>query len=561
MKNVIAFIIIFSCLTGFKSCTPIEKEMLVSTGTVTSITTNSAEASGQILDLGKSVSQHGHCYGKTANVTVSNLKTQLGIPPGRGGFTSQLTSLEQGTKYYIKAYLSDGSQTVYGEETSFSTVAVNIPVAPSSLTATTASNSQINLSWTDNSSNEDGFKIERSPDGISNWTEITTVGTNIVVYQNTGLPVSTHYYFRVRAFNIGGNSAYSNTANTSTYSPPTAATSAATIITNTSATMNGAVNANGSSTAVTFEYGTTNLYGTSVSATPSPVTGSIITSVSALLTNLPVGTQYHFRVKAVSEGGTSYGDDFTFVTLQLPAASTNNATYVTNLGATLNGTVTAANLSTSVTFEYGQTISYGLSAPATQSPVSGNASTSVSAVLTGLTAGTTYHFRVKAVNSGGTSVGTDSQFITLTAFTIGQSYGGGIVFYVDGTGQHGLIVNPTPLSSNAPWGCSGTWLGAGGTAIGTGAANTVTIVNGCSTAGIAARLCSDLILNGYNDWFLPSTDELGVIWDNKVILGITNVGWSSSEASTDYAWDAAWKKAHVPLLKTVLTYVIAARAF
>jgi len=289
--------------------------------------------------------------------------------------------------------------------------------------------------------------------------------------------------------------------------------------------------------------------------------GSTTTSVSALLNGLPVGTLYHFRVKAVSEGGTSLGNDFTFTTLQQPAASTNDATSVTNLGATLNGMVTAANLSTAVTFEYGFTASYGLSVTAIQSPVTGNIANSVSAVLSGLAAGTTYHFRIKAVSSGGTAVGADSQFTTLTAFTIGQSYGGGLVFYVDGTGQHGLIVNPTPLSSNAPWGCSGTWLGAGGTAIGTGAANTVTIVNGCSTAGIAARLCSDLVLNGYSDWFLPSTDELGAIWNNKDKLGVTHVGWSSSEASTDYAWDAAWKKSHVPLLKTTLTYVIAARAF
>jgi hypothetical protein len=89
------------------------------------------------------------------------------------------------------------------------------PSAPSGLAATSVSSSQINLSWTDTSSNEDGFKIERSPDN-STFTEIATVGANIGSYQNTGLNASTTYYYRVRAYNAGGNSAYSATASATT---------------------------------------------------------------------------------------------------------------------------------------------------------------------------------------------------------------------------------------------------------------------------------------------------------------------------------------------------------
>jgi hypothetical protein len=89
------------------------------------------------------------------------------------------------------------------------------PTAPSDLTATAISKSQINLAWTDNSSNEDGFKIERSTNGTS-WSQIATVGPNASNYSSTGLSANKLYYYRVRAYNALGNSAYSNTASAKT---------------------------------------------------------------------------------------------------------------------------------------------------------------------------------------------------------------------------------------------------------------------------------------------------------------------------------------------------------
>jgi hypothetical protein len=73
------------------------------------------------------------------------------------------------------------------------------------------SSSQINLSWTDNSNNETGFKVERSTDGTT-FTQIATVGANVTMYGNTGLSALTEYDYRVRAYNVGGNSTYSNIA-------------------------------------------------------------------------------------------------------------------------------------------------------------------------------------------------------------------------------------------------------------------------------------------------------------------------------------------------------------
>jgi hypothetical protein len=77
------------------------------------------------------------------------------------------------------------------------------------------SSSRINLSWTDNSNNETGFKVERSIDG-STFTQIATVGANVTRYANTELPSLTRFYYRVRAYNAGGNSAYSNIASAKT---------------------------------------------------------------------------------------------------------------------------------------------------------------------------------------------------------------------------------------------------------------------------------------------------------------------------------------------------------
>lgn len=117
-------------------------------------------------------------------------------------------------------------------------------------------------------------------------------------------------------------------------------------------------------------------------------------------------------------------------------------------------------------------------------------------------------------------------------FVIGQHYGGGIIFYIDGTGQHGLISAISDQSTGVTWGCDTTLIGGTSTGISTGQANTTTIVNGCSQPGIAARICDDLVLNGYSDWFLPSMDELNQIYLQKSVIGsFSNDGdyWSSSE--------------------------------
>lgn len=88
---------------------------------------------------------------------------------------------------------------------------------PSNLTAQPISKTQINLAWQDNSSNETGFKIERSPNNTTGWAQIATVGANVTTYANTGLSCGTSYFYRVRAYNASDHSSYSNSTNATTF--------------------------------------------------------------------------------------------------------------------------------------------------------------------------------------------------------------------------------------------------------------------------------------------------------------------------------------------------------
>lgn len=141
----------------------------------------------------------------------------------------------------------------------------------------------------------------------------------------------------------------------------------------------------------------------------------------------------------------------------------------------------------------------------------------------------------RSSNVGGRGVRTAPQ----VPFAIGQSYGGGIIFYIDETGQHGLIAAASDQSTAAEWGCQGTLIsGADGTAIGTGNQNSIDIMAGCATSGIAVRVCMGVTINGYSDWYLPSKDELNQMYIQRSEIGgfTSNYYWSSSEATIDHGW-------------------------
>jgi hypothetical protein len=173
----------------------------------------------------------------------------------------------------------------------------------------------------------------------------------------------------------------------------------------------------------------------------------------------------------------------------------------------------------------------------------------------------------------GTTSNWTETYTRITTFTVGMKYQGGIVAYVSGI--HGFIVAPMDQSNGASWGCVGvTITGANGFGIGTGYQNTLDIVAGCSTAGIAARLCNDLVLDGYSDWYLPSYDELNELYIRRAsinaavttIVGGTTIAssyyWSSSEYNGNDAYEQNMSNGtQQNYVKTYGDYVRAVRSF
>jgi hypothetical protein len=127
------------------------------------------------------------------------------------------TGLASNVTYYyrVRAYNST-TNSPYSNTANAKTFAGQLPTAPSNLVAQATSTSRILLTWRDNSNNESGFKVERSADG-ANFTQIAILAANLERWANTGLVRNKRYWYRIRAYNASGNSAYSNKTSAVTF--------------------------------------------------------------------------------------------------------------------------------------------------------------------------------------------------------------------------------------------------------------------------------------------------------------------------------------------------------
>ena len=227
------------------------------------------------------------------------------------------------------------------------------------------------------------------------------------------------YHFRIVAANTNGQYYGEDlTVKTSSPGPPTVETRPASAVTQTAATVNAKVNPNGAEvTECKFEWGTNTEYkSTPVSCTPSPGSGTSPVAVTGSLSGLAANTTYHFRVWAKDASGTNEGSDETFTTppnppTVLPCA----ATEITQTYATFCATVNPNGAEvTECKFEWGTSTEYkSTPVPCAFLPGSGTSPVTVHGYPMGLTANTTYHFRISAKNASGPSKGSDEAFKTL----------------------------------------------------------------------------------------------------------------------------------------------------
>jgi hypothetical protein len=130
---------------------------------------------------------------------------------------------------------------------------------------------------------------------------------------------------------------------------------------------------------------------------------------------------------------------------------------------------------------------------------------------------------------------------------IGDSYQGGIIFWLDATGQHGLIAATTDQSTGIQW-YNGTYTTTNVVrdGIGAGMYNTERIIANQSTGSYAAQLCANYQGGGYGDWYLPSKYELNLLYLQKTAVGgfASAYYWGSTEGNNNYAWDQDFDDGH-----------------
>lgn len=397
---------------------------IVTTGSVSALTTNSATVAGNITDIGSSpVTQYGHVWSSTNSTpTINDNKTQLGTSNAPTIFNSSLTGLTAGTTYYIRAYAINNGGTSYGAGVTFTPSAsnnlpvvfvanvynINVNFATSDGTLIDTGSSHITqyghvYSSTNNLPTVNDNKTQL---GASNFTPPISFTSNL-----SGLTANTTYFIRAYAINSAGTAYSSNVLTFTTFQAqraPSVTTGGISSLTSTSVEVAGTLTDVGYPSVTKYGHAlvNTNTQGTFSSdfgASNGPV------GYTSLLTGLDPGTLYYVRAYAFNslEGrGATVG----FTTLV--GFTTNTVTNITTNTATANAGF--RNDGRSFIAQYGHVWSSTNTVPTltsnenkTINPFQFNSS------LTGLTANTTYYVRAYSTNDGGTAYSNVTTFKTL----------------------------------------------------------------------------------------------------------------------------------------------------
>jgi hypothetical protein len=406
--------------TGYgaeKSFTTTTTPPAVTTNDASNVTTTSATLNGNLTSLGTvgsvtvSFVWGTSVGGPYPNETTGEVKTST------GAFYFDLPGLIPGTTYYYQAKAVGGHGTSYGVEKSF-TALTTPPVV------TTEVATSIDLTSATLNGNLDGLGTAPSVQVSFEWGLTAGYGNTTDNQTMTGggafsaniilLTQGTTYHYRAKAVGHGAP-IYGVDMQFTTPPPPSVTTKTASQITTSSARLNGDLGSLGSTTSVTVSFG----WGTFAEANPEAypywTNGEVRTSIGAFyfdLSGLIPGTTYYYQAKAVGNG-TSYGGERSLkIPVIPPVVTTGAATGVGNSSATLNGELTSLGTAAAVqvSFEWGLTASYGNTTDLQNMTGTG----AFSANISGLTVGSTYHYRTKVVGDGAPVYGSDRSFTTST---------------------------------------------------------------------------------------------------------------------------------------------------